>query len=85
MDNKPIKGFLLAAAIFIPSGAVFAQSSDKAYCNALKSTYQKTKSGHERPTAAVADAMTQCNSNPRAAIPVLEKQLTDANVALPKR
>ncbi len=56
-----------------------------AYCNDLMALYRKTSTASPAQ-GPVPDAMAQCTAgNPAAGIPVLEKALTDAKVALPPK
>jgi len=71
-------------ALALPFGAAFAQSADVAYCKQLSSLYREVNRGAD-PTGAGAQAMSQCDTNPGAGIPYLEKSLTDAKVSLPPR
>lgn len=78
----PVLGLLLPAA---------AQADDVAYCKALAQQYQryvvKIDYGHtvQRGTLAGSVALEQCRSGNTAGIPVLEKELRNANVELPSR
>ena len=71
-------------ALALPLGAVFAQPADVAYCKQLGSLYREVNRGAD-PTGAGANAMAQCDTNPGAGIPYLEKSLIDAKVSLPPR
>jgi hypothetical protein len=82
-----VKSSLIVAAgvaLALPLGAAFAQSPDVAYCKQLSSLYRDVNRGAD-PTGAGAQAMSQCDANPGAGIPYLEKSLTDAKVSLPPR
>ena len=75
----------------VPFAGAHAQSNDTAYCQALTdkyTTYVHDANSH-RPAAANAGvdaAIAKCKTGDTAAgIPALEKALTDAAVALPKR
>jgi hypothetical protein len=74
----------------LPFGAAHAQSPDAAYCQALTdqyTTYVADQNEH-RPAPAnvgVTAAIAQCKAGDTAGIPVLEKALTNASVALPSR
>jgi len=82
--NSFVKFCLIAGAAVALPVAAFAQSSDTAYCKALSEKYRDyAKSGSVDATAATA--MAQCDKNPAAGIPVLEKHLKDGKVALPPR
>ena len=81
------KGLVLAVgvALALPLAAAFAQSADDvAYCRSLASTGRTINRGAD-PTGAIGNALGQCDSNPGAAIPVLEKFLTDSKVSQPPR
>jgi len=82
-----VKSVIVAAgvALVLPFGAAIAQSADDvSYCNSLASTARTINVGAS-PQGAIGNALGQCNSNPGAAIPVLEKFLTDSKVSLPPR
>lgn len=87
---KIISVFSIAGlAVALPVVA-FAQTGDSKYCAALSdkySTYAQNSGGksHNTPPPDVATAMTKCQSDASSAIPVLEKALNDAKVALPPR
>lgn len=74
----------------LPLGTAHAQSPDAAYCQALTdkyTTYVADQNEH-RPAPAnvgVTAAIAQCKAGNMAGIPVLERALTDAQVALPTR
>jgi hypothetical protein len=65
--------------------AASAQMTDAAYCQALSDTYRKDVGSTQSTAGGVPEAMANCQSNPTASIPVLEKALTDQKVMLPKR
>ena len=71
-------GLLLATSAFAQSGA------DAAYCKSLSGAYRSYARGGV-VDGEVATAMSQCDSNPATAIPVLEKILTGNKVKLPAR
>lgn len=71
----------IAGSVCLP---VAAFADDASYCNALSSAYRDYARSGQIDTNAAA-AMSQCNSNPASAIPVLEKILKDNRVALPTR
>jgi hypothetical protein len=79
-------GLVLAVgvALGMPLAGAFAQSDDVAYCKSLSASVRTVTRGNT-PSGSTADAMGQCDSNPGAGIPVLEKVLTDAKVSLPAR
>jgi hypothetical protein len=69
-------------------GSAFAQQSiatpgDVKYCNALARTYQSMQPVQEGMPASDVVTLSQCESNPRQTIAVLEKKLTDKKIALP--
>jgi hypothetical protein len=65
------------------SATLSAGNSDEKYCQALGSSYREYNNAATNAEAAAA--MAQCNTNSAAAIPVLEKHLKEAKVALPSR
>jgi len=77
----------LALAMPLPA---FAQSSDAKYCAELVEKYEQyvsegaEKAASESPLE-VAIAKGKCRSNPASSIPVMEKALKNARVALPPR
>ncbi len=84
---------LATMLVFGPSfGAAHAQaqSADVAYCKALADTYTTyvhDRNAHRPTSANVSEdtAIAKCGAGDTAAgIPVLEKALHDAGVALPK-
>jgi hypothetical protein len=76
---------VLTASLTVAAGWAFAQSADAAYCSALSAKYREFV-GSGQTDATAATAMAQCSSgNTAAGIPVLEKTLKDAKVALPPR
>ena len=77
------KSVALCVALLLPVLAS-AQTSDTQYCSALASETRRVVGTGSAPDA-VSVAMTQCNSSPASAIPVLEKHLKDNKVTLPKR
>jgi hypothetical protein len=87
---KILKTLLISAAAVVVATTAFAQSPDSKYCSTLGEMYRTyvADPGDRRPIAAPADvatAMSQCNSNPASAIPVLEHALTDKKISLPPR
>jgi hypothetical protein len=59
--------------------------NDLAYCKEMSARYRRYL-GQQQARHEVAEAMYQCDQgNTAAAIPVLEKALTDAKIALPPR
>jgi hypothetical protein len=90
---KSFTSFLIAGiALALPIVAV-AQSNtaDSKYCSVLSDDYDRYTAagedhrGYHAPAPNIAVAMTECQSNPAAAIAVLEKALTDAKIPLPPR
>jgi hypothetical protein len=88
MNEKTVAALLMAAAL---PAAALAQSADTTYCRALSATYDKYVNnpsmgrGNQPPVAGIGRAQSQCDDNPAAAIPVLEKALRDARISLPPR
>jgi hypothetical protein len=90
-----------AALIFMAPAAALAapidtsiSMGDAAYCQALASRYVRYVGHDDASSRRVRDhgtidgqvAVSQCRSgNPAAAIPVLERELLNAKVALPSR
>ena len=68
-----------------------AQSADTSYCSALAAKYQRYVGDNDAQRrsqirdARVDTAISQCQSNSAAAIPVLEQALKDAKIDLPPR
>jgi hypothetical protein len=77
------KAIILAALLTLPVSA-FAQSADSKYCNALLAKWREYNKKSD-PDTSFALAMTQCDSKPGEAIPVLEKGLKNENIPLPTR
>jgi hypothetical protein len=91
--------FLFAAALTLlsPSTPLRAQAGgapgDQRYCSALSQLYMRyvgnpetEPRGVRRNDAAAEDAMAKCRQgNAVAAIPVLERKLTDNRITLPAR
>ncbi len=73
------------------AGTAAAQPGDIAYCTALSHSYTKyvadpnSPRNPTNPPADVATAESKCDSDPGAAIPVLEHALTDRKITLPVR
>jgi hypothetical protein len=88
--NGFAKWLIPAFALSLPMAA-YAQGGDFAYCQALSAQYQKyyvKTSGHTISPGPIDGnvAVDQCRTgNTAAGIPVLEKKLRDAKVALPTR
>lgn len=91
MTAKPphllVLGLLLAAA---GGPAPRAQGDDAAYCAQLSALYRRylgmSGEGQRFPDVAASVAMDDCaRGNTAAGIPVLERKLTNARFALPKR
>ncbi len=81
------KGLFVASvlAVALPVAAVFAQSSDATYCQALAQQVRTVNRGAD-PAGDVGNALSQCQTGtPPYGIPVMEKFLTDAKVSLPAR
>ena len=87
----------IAVAVMMASLPVYAQgggsSADQKYCAALSDLYQRyvgnpeTEPRNVRRNDVDADsAITQCRrGNTAAAIPVLERKLSDNKITLPQR
>ena len=71
---------LLAVAQQGPSDAAAA---DVRYCGALAKSYQSAFPAQEGMPVSDVVVLNQCDSNPRATIPVLEKKLADKKITLP--
>lgn len=76
-----IKSLIAGAVLMLPLAA-FAQDADTKYCSDLSAEHRRFTNNLD-PEAA--RAMGQCQSNPAAAIPVLEKHLKENKIALPSR
>lgn len=82
---------LIAIASVAAPAAVFAQSADTKYCDALTASYDKYvessggRGGKQAPMATVETAKSKCQSDPASAIPVLEGVLKDNKLSLPSR
>jgi hypothetical protein len=76
-------GVLLVCASIAAPLAVFAQSADSKYCDALSTAYRN--SGVAKGDSQEAVAMSKCSSAPASSIPVLEKSLKDNKIPLPPR
>ena len=62
----------------------FGQSTHAKYCQSLADLYRTTN--QQNMDATMPEAINQCNKgNTAAGIPVLEKALKEAKVALPPR
>ena len=88
------KALVLAFAVALSAAAAeAANDSDQAYCNRLSGMYQRylghSLDGPDRYLRSGSlDAQvsaTQCQQNPRTAIPVLEQRLRAAGFSLPGR
>jgi hypothetical protein len=83
-----ISGMALALPI---AASAQPNAADTRYCSVLSDDYDRYTSagqdhrGHSDVTPNIAVAMTECQSDPVAAIAVLEKALTDAKIPLPPR
>ncbi|MBS0520538.1 MAG: hypothetical protein JSR90_17715 [Proteobacteria bacterium] len=80
---RKLVSIALGAAILVPAVAQ-AQMSDGEYCSRLSYLY-RTYVGANRASGNVPEALAMCDTNPAAAIPVLERALTDAQIDLPRR
>ena len=87
MKALTIALFFTGLGVSVPAGA---QSADARYCAALSDMYESyietagDKGGRATPTDVVI-AIDRCRSDPASSIPVLEKQLKGAKLALPPR
>ena len=89
--------FVAALTLLAPSASPWAQAggtpADVRYCGALSQLYMRyvgnpetEPRGVRRNDAAAEDAMAKCRQgNAVAAIPVLERKLTDNRITLPAR
>ena len=81
---------LAGLSVALPSMAS-AQSSDSQYCAALSDQYTKyvadpnAGKSHVEVPSDVAAAQAKCDSDPKTAIPVLQKALTDKKITVPPR
>lgn len=87
----------LAIAVMMATLPAYAQgggsSAEQKYCAALSDLYQRYVGNPEteprnvrRNDADAEEAMTQCRrGNTAAAVPVLERKLTDNKITLPQR
>lgn len=75
------KSIILGAILMLPVVA-FAQSSDAKYCSDMSAAYRNFTNNID---AEATRAMTQCRTDPAAAIPVLEKHLKENKIPLPSR
>lgn len=73
---------IVAGMILMLPVAAFAQSTDAKYCSDLSAAYRNFTNNID---AEVTRAMTQCRTDPVAAIPVLEKHLKENKIPLPSR
>jgi hypothetical protein len=79
---------VIAFAFAVLPAVAGAQSADSQYCAALADKYDAyldtagSMGGRATPVEVVV-AMDKCKSDPKSAIPVLEKQLKAAKLALP--
>jgi hypothetical protein len=79
------KILLVAAVLALPGTAAIAQSADDVgYCKSLSASVRTVNRGAD-PQGNIANAMAQCDGNPGAGIPVLEKFLVDSKVSLPPK
>jgi hypothetical protein len=85
-----IKWLAPIVAVVIPVAA-FAQGNDAAYCKALSAKYEAfvdNMRGHSNDRGGLAGqlAVEQCRQgNTAAAIPVLERELNNNRIDLPRR
>jgi hypothetical protein len=89
-DAMKLACCLALAALLLPA-TVVAGMSDVDYCRALVRQYHTyvadMSSSHRSQTVPIEteNAIDQCNAGNAAGIPVLERNLRDAKVDLPKR
>ncbi len=83
--------FLTAGLILAFAVPASAQSGDAAYCRALTDAYQNYAGNNSDrhatfgQNADVSVAIDKCKSGDMSGIPVLEQELKNAKVDLPKR
>ncbi len=75
---------MAGAAVLFATAAFGQAGGDATYCKSLSSTYREYARSGQVDTDA-AQAMSQCDKNPSAGIPVLEKILKDNRVTPPPR
>lgn len=75
--------FSLPFAAFAQQTAATGTAADTQYCRSLGRTFNSLFPKNGIPAVGDDATIEQCNSNPRAAIPVLEKKLTDWKIELP--
>ncbi len=82
---------LIGLALTLATPAL-AQGNDAAYCKALAGKYQALvagvgsgRHGEHDQNADAKIAVDKCNAGDTSGIPVLERELTNAKVPLPKR
>ena len=75
---------IVGASLLLPLAASAQTPADAAYCKKLSAVYRAYHEGDD-PSAAIATALSQCNTRASASIPVLEKALTDDGFKLPKK
>ncbi len=73
----------LPYAAFAQQTAATGTPGDAQYCRSLGRTYYSLFPKNGTNTVTDDAIIEQCGSNPRAAIPVLEKKLTDWKIDLP--
>jgi len=73
-----------ATALVLPIAASAQSAADVAYCKKLSAVWRAYNEGAD-PAAGIATALATCNGASGAAIPVLEKALTDEGFKLPKK
>jgi hypothetical protein len=75
---------LTGTALLLATSAFAQSGNDADYCKSLSSAYRNYARGGQ-VDGAVATAMSQCDSKPASAIPVLEQILNGNKVKLPAR
>jgi hypothetical protein len=89
---KTVKLCLMTGLAFSLPFAASAQQNvatgtpaDTQYCHTLAKSYESLLPANEGEWVGDATTMGQCDTDPRAAIPVLEKKLSGKKIALPPR
>ena len=82
--------YLIAGLALATTQPSFAQSDDAKYCAELVEKYEQYASegadkGASQSPLEVEIAKGKCDSNPASSIPVMEKALKNARIALPPR
>jgi hypothetical protein len=82
--------YLIAGLMLAMTQPSFAQSNDAKYCAELVEKYEQyvsegAEKGASQSPLEVEIAKGKCRSSPASSIPVMEKALKNARVALPPR